>query len=160
MSAEAISIRKATFDDIPEILRQRRCMYMDLQYTDPATLDAVVREGSAFLQESIPAGNFHAWLACDGDLPIAGAAVHIAPWPPHAYDLESRRATILNVYTDPAYRRRGIARRLMQTVIAWCKDQGFARVWLHASADGRYLYETLGFEPSNEMKLILREQPH
>ncbi len=59
-----------------------------------------------------------AWLAAEGDRVVAGGAVIISPWPAHPYDLECRRATILNVYTDPEYRRRGIARQLMQTIIA------------------------------------------
>jgi len=61
-----------------------------------------------------------------------------------------------NVYTDPDYRRCGIARQLMATIITWCKQQGFARVTLHASGDGRQLYESLGFVDSNEMRLGLR----
>ena len=80
----------------------------------------------------------------------------ITSWPAHPYDLECRRATILNVYTDPEYRRRGIARLLMETMIDWCKRKGLARVNLHASDAGRHLYESLGFEPSNEMRLKLR----
>lgn len=80
----------------------------------------------------------------------------VTPWPAHAYDLECRRATILNVYTEPDYRRRGIARQIMETMIAWCRQQGFARVSLHASEHGRPLYESLGFEDSNEMRLNLR----
>jgi GNAT superfamily N-acetyltransferase len=44
----------------------------------------------------------------------------------------------------------------MQTMIEWCRREGFARVNLHASEDGRHLYESLGFEPSNEMRLKLR----
>lgn len=44
----------------------------------------------------------------------------------------------------------------MQTMIDWCRHEGFTHVSLHASADGRSLYESLGFEPSNEMRLNLR----
>jgi hypothetical protein len=44
----------------------------------------------------------------------------------------------------------------METVIAWCRSQGFVSVALHASRDGRPLYEALGFEPGNEMRLPLR----
>ena len=44
----------------------------------------------------------------------------------------------------------------METMIAWCKGKSFARVTLHASEDGRHLYESLGFEPTNEMSLQLR----
>ena len=62
---------------------------------------------------------------------------------------QCRRATILNMYTDPPFRRQGIARRLMQTMIDWCRKEGFVRVDLHASDKGRPLYESLGFEPTN-----------
>ena len=151
-----ITIRPATAADIPEIIRQRRRMYEDMHYTNNSALDTMSHLTTDYLHTAIPDGTFHAWLACDADHPVAGGAVLITSWPAHAYDLECRRATILNVYTDPDYRRRGIARQLMQTMIAWCKQEGFARVTLHASDDGRHLYQSLGFEPSNEMRLNLR----
>lgn len=155
MSAE-ITIRPATLADIPEILRQRRGMYEDMNYTESAKLAAMVDLTRSYLEKALKDGTFRSWLACDGDRPIAGGAVIISPWPSHPYDLECRRATILNVYTNPECRRRGIARKLMQTMIEWCRQEGFARVTLHASDDGRHLYESLGFEASNEMKLALR----
>jgi ribosomal protein S18 acetylase RimI-like enzyme len=159
MSPESVSIREASLHDIPEILRQRRRMYEDMNYKDHAALDAMSSLSSAYLQKAFTDGSFHAWLACVGDRAVAGGAVIVLPWPAHPYDVECRRAMILNVYTDPEYRRRGIARRLMQTMIDRCRAEGLARVTLHASDDGRHLYESLGFEDSNEMKLKLRQQP-
>jgi GNAT superfamily N-acetyltransferase len=148
-------IREASPNDIPEILRQRSRMYEDMHYNDPIALDTMAALSSSYLETAMADGSFRAWLATDGDRIVAGGAVVISPWPAHPYDLQCQRATILNVYTDPEYRRRGIARQLMQTMIAWCKREGFARVTLHASDDGRHLYESLGFEPSNEMRLNL-----
>ncbi len=155
MPPKDFTIREATPADIPEILRQRRRMYEDMQYRDTAALDKMTALTAAYLAEHMPAGWFRAWLASVEGRVVAGGAVVITPWPAHAYDLECRRATILNVYTDPEYRRRGIARRLMRTIIDWCQREGLARVTLHASDDGRHLYESLGFEPSNEMRLKL-----
>ena len=43
----------------------------------------------------------------------------------------------------------------MRTLIDWCRTEGFESVNLHASADGRPLYEQLGFEATNEMRLSL-----
>ena len=151
-----ITIRTATRDDIPEILRLRRAMYEDMDYHDPATLTAMVSISKAYLEKALADGSFRAWLASSGTRVVAGGAVIISPWPAHPYDLECRRATILNVYTDPEFRRRGIARRLMQTMIDWCRSQNFAAITLHASDAGRHLYESLGFEASNEMRLKLR----
>ena len=150
------TIREASASDIPEILRQRRRMYEDMHYHDPIALDAMAALSSAYLATAMADGSFRAWLATDGDRVVAGGAVVVSPWPAHPYDLECRRATILNVYTDPEYRRRGVARRVTQAIINWCQREGFARVTLHASDDGRRLYESLGFEASNEMSLKLR----
>ncbi len=151
-----ITIREAELSDIPDILRHRRGMYEDMHHEDEAALDAMISVTATYLRRAIPEGSFRSWLACAGDHAVAGGAVIISSWPAHPYDLECRRATVLNVYTEPGFRRRGIARQLMATMIAWCKREGFARVDLHASEDGRHLYESLGFEPSNEMRLNLR----
>jgi len=156
MSSVPITIRQADTRDIPELVRLRRRMYEDMRCSDTAALDAMASLTAAYLRRAVADGSFRAWLACHGDRVIAGGAVLITAWPAHPYALECRRATILNVYTDPSYRRRGIARQIMQTMISWCKQQGLARLTLHASEDGRRLYESLGFEPSNEMRLNLR----
>ena len=131
-------------------------MCEDMNYTDADVLSAMVTATAEYLKKAIPEGSFRSWLACDNGRVVAGGAVVISAWPAHAYDLECRRATILNVYTEPEYRRRGIARQIMDAMIAWCKQEGFARVSLHASNQGRHLYESLGFEDSNEMRLNLR----
>jgi GNAT superfamily N-acetyltransferase len=151
-----ISIREATLADIPEILRHRRRMYEDMRYSDDATLARMQQVTEPYLRATMAGGSFRGWLACAGDRIVAGAAVVIVQWPAHTYDLECRRATILNVYTEPEFRRRGIARLLMRTLIDCCRQEGFARVFLHSSDDGRPLYQSLGFEPGNEMILKLR----
>jgi GNAT superfamily N-acetyltransferase len=155
-SDNPVTIREASARDIPEILRQRRRMYEDMHYNDSAALGTMASLSSTYLTTAMANGSFRAWLATSGERVVAGGAVVISPWPAHPYDLECRRATILNVYTDPEYRRRGIARTLMRTMIGWCRREGFARVTLHASDDGRHLYESFGFEASNEMSLKLR----
>ena len=153
---QEITIREGTLADIPTIARQRRRMCEDMNYSDAGVLSAMVSATGDYLSKAIPEGSFRSWLACDNGRVVAGGAVVISPWPAHAYDLECRRATILNVYTEPEYRRRGIARQIMEIMIAWCRQDGFARVSLHASEHGRHLYESLGFEDSNEMRLNLR----
>ena len=154
--ASIITIRPGTLADIPAIVHHRRRMCEDMGYSDDAALSAMVRATADYLEKTIPDGSFRSWLACDGTRVVAGGAVIISPWPAHAYEPVCHRATILNIYTEPEYRRRGIARQLMETIIAWCKEQGFARVTLHASEYGKPLYQSLGFEESNEMRLNLR----
>jgi GNAT superfamily N-acetyltransferase len=151
-----ISIREATPKDIAEIVRHRRGMYEDMDYKDARALDAMVSATEPYFSEALANKSFRGWLALAGKRVVGGGGIVISPWPSHPYDLECRKATILNMYVDPDYRRRGIARQLMKTMIEWCRTEGFATVSLHASKHGRPLYETLGFEPTNEMRLKLR----
>jgi len=58
---------------------------------------------------------------------------------------------VLNVYVEHDYRRRGVARRLMEAIMAWVPSTDIVRLVLHASAEGRPLYESMEFEPTNEM---------
>jgi len=59
---------------------------------------------------------------------------------------------IMNVFTERAWRRRGVAAALLRELLRWCRASGIESVVLHASADGRPLYEKLGFTPTNEMR--------
>jgi hypothetical protein len=40
----------------------------------------------------------------------------------------------------------------------WCRANGVSAVILHASDAGRPLYASMGFEPSNEMRVILTSE--
>jgi GNAT superfamily N-acetyltransferase len=86
---------------------------------------------------------------------VAGGGIIVSAWLPNAADPQARRATILNVYTEPEHRRQGLARALMEEMLGWCRDQGFRAVTLDASEDGRALYESMGFRPTPQMRLDL-----
>jgi GNAT superfamily N-acetyltransferase len=85
--------------------------------------------------------------------------VAVSDWPGSPDDPTGKRALVLNVYTEPEFRRQGIARRLMLAVIAWGRESGLRSLSLHASDFGRALYEELGFRQTNEMRLYLKQDP-
>jgi GNAT superfamily N-acetyltransferase len=151
-----ICIREARIEDVPEILRQRRGMYQDMGYEDGAALNKMVSTCEPYLAQAFRQGTFRGWLALSETSVAGGGGVIASPWLSHPYDLQCRRATILNVYVYPQFRRCGIGRRLMQTMIEWCRAEKFAVVYLHSSKDGRHLYESRGFEPTTEMHLKLQ----
>ena len=151
-----ILIRPATLADLPDLLLHRRGMYEAMGYTDATALAGMMKTSEPYLREALANDTLHAWVAEVESRVIAGGLIIVSPWLSHPYDQECRRATVLNMYVDPEFRRQGIARRLMQTMIAWCREQGFAGVALHASEQGRPLYKSLGFEPTTEMRLKLR----
>ncbi len=156
MLDESFTIRQATLADVPTIVTHRRRMFEDMGYTNPVGMDTMDAIGAGWLRERLANGRYQGWFAMmpSGAI-VAGAGLWLQDWPPNLFDQQPYRGYILNVYTEPEYRRRGLARVLLQTINRWCAGQGMTTVSLHASAQGRPIYESLGFLPTNEMRLII-----
>jgi GNAT superfamily N-acetyltransferase len=156
MQSDAILIRQAGVDDIPDLVRLRRLMFESMGHDDLDQLDAADRAAAAYFAETIPKGRFRGWLAVTPTGEVVGSGgVVIDQHPPGPNNLSGRMGYIMNVVTVSAYRRAGIARRVMQAMLHWLEKQDIQRVTLHATEMGRPLYQELGFEPGNEMRLIL-----
>lgn len=153
-----IQIRKAGAQDVEDILHHRLAMFEEMGFCDPEVLERVRELSREYFSRALRTGTYQGWLAEESDSRnvIAGGGVLIAAWPGHPGETRAERAWILNVYTEPAARRRGLAKRLMEVIIGWCREKGFSSVSLHASLAGQTLYESIGFRPTNEMRLKLR----
>jgi GNAT superfamily N-acetyltransferase len=149
-------VRAATLDDVGTLVRHRIEMFTDMGVPlDAATLDAAFR---TWLAGVMPAGTYRAWFAeTDAGEIAAGGGISILPWPPGPRYMGDRLAFVYNVYTEPAHRRRGVARLLMDTIHAWCRAAGITSMALNASEDGRVLYESMGYRvaPSPMMFLAI-----
>jgi GNAT superfamily N-acetyltransferase len=155
---EQASIRPATLADAGTLIAHRRAMFVAMGYRDAAALDTMTAAFRPWLIERMERGGYLAWVATasDGSI-VAGLGLWLMDWPPHMIGPGARRGNILNVYTESTHRRQGIARRLMEVALDWCRRNGIRAVILHYSDDGRALYEKLGFRPTNEMRLLLEE---
>jgi len=151
------TIRQATVTDAPIIVHHRRAMFTDMGLADSKDLDAMEATFAPYVMRALGNGSYRGWLAeTDGGRVVAGGGLIVHEWPARpGQPSDPRRAYILNVYTEPDHRKRGLARRIVTTIIAWCRAERFWAVSLHASAYGRPLYESLGFEQTNEMRLKL-----
>lgn len=163
-AAPTFHIREATLADRPVIAHHRVSMFVEMGTLQLGNVEDLRDATMAYLADAIPSGEYRGWLASLAAAParvVAGCGVHvrnIAPFPLESDGIETpiaagRQAYVVNVFTEPEYRRQGLARELMQTVLAWTRDYGFDSVALHATDVGRPLYESLGFVRSNEMRL-------
>jgi len=59
---------------------------------------------------------------------------------------------LMSMYTVKRFRRRGVASLIVNSALEWCRKKNYDRIVLHASKEGRSVYEGIGFEPSNEMR--------
>ncbi|HEX8825836.1 MAG TPA: GNAT family N-acetyltransferase [Archangium sp.] len=143
------SIRKAGVEDVDEMVRLRLALLRTTRgverLEDEETLVPVTQR---YFAQAIPSGRFHAWVgvaegrvvACSGLLPFER--------PPMPGTLASLEAYILNMYTEPGWRGRGIARALFTELMRFARELGAGRVLLHATDEGRPLYESVGFKPN------------
>lgn len=153
---EIMEIRAARVDesDLATIVHHRRAMFFDMGNHDERALDAMSEKFRPWLRRKMQADEYLAWFAIASDASVAaGAGLWLMDWPPLMAAGGRWRGNILNVYTEAAYRRQGLARQLMLVAMDWCEREGVEGVILHASPEGRALYESLGFQATNEMRL-------
>jgi GNAT superfamily N-acetyltransferase len=152
---EGFAVRPASADDINALVAHRRAMFLDMGYRDETALEAMAAKCHRWLLTKMSQGEYLAWLAIAPDRSIvAGTGLWLMDWPPHMIG-SGRRGNILNVYTEGAFRRRGLAGELVKAAMQWCRTNGVDVVVLHASPEGRRLYESMGFAGSNEMRIRL-----
>ncbi len=150
------NIRAATLADIPALLQHRRMMWWDMGRRDETALELMQQAANEYFTAAVADGSYRGFLAvkATGEV-IGGGGIVISAWPGILNQRRPQRAMILNMYVEHEYRRRGVARALIEAMIAWCRESGFVNVSLHASDAGRPLYEQLGFKPTKEMRLDL-----
>jgi len=155
--AGGYTVRDATAPDIPTIVRHRLHMFEDMGVV--IDTHAVSAAFAAWLDEHLPDGTYRAWLVEHRGAIVAGGGLVALPWPPGPRELSGRLPIVYNIYTEPAHRRQGLARLLMQTIHAWCLEAGYRTVGLAASDEGRSLYESLGYRESPRPYMFLTLQP-
>jgi GNAT superfamily N-acetyltransferase len=146
-------VRPATLDDLDVLVHHRVAMFSDMG----VPLEEHVLE-SAFAQwlgETMPSHGYRAWLVETGDGEVvAGGGATIIPWPPGPRYMGDKLAFVYNVYTEPAHRRRGLGRLVMEAIHDWCRDAGIASIALNASRDGLPLYESMGYTSMSSPMMV------
>lgn len=157
MAAVGQLIRLATSADAGVVAHHRAAMFHDMGLVPATAVPALEAASRVYLQAALARGDYVGWVVEHEGRVIAGGGAllrRLLPRPEHPEGGEE--AYLLNVYTEPEHRRHGVARRLMEVILEWCRARQINRVSLHASDDGRPLYESLGFAQTNEMRVELR----
>ncbi|WP_238165308.1 GNAT family N-acetyltransferase [Kribbella caucasensis] len=156
-----IRVRRAKSDDAEALVRLRGLMLegMGVEVGGP---DAAWREVALryFVEQLDSPETFAAFVVDDPDFGVvAGAVGNCNVHPPGPKDLSTLRGHLYNVSTEPAYRRRGLARACVIALLDWFRDETeVGQVELHATQDGEDLYRSLGFVdngyPSQRLRVI------
>src|SRR6266568_5018311 len=102
-----MTIRLATREDAAIVCAHRRAMFSDMGHRDPAAIDTMSMHFLPWVETRLASGEYLAWFAIASDESVvAGLGVWLMDWPTHMVGTGKPRANILNVYTQPEYRRR------------------------------------------------------
>ena len=159
--SKTFTVRAATVSDISVLAHHRAAMFRDMGTLPSQQMESLERATASYLRGALPRGEYLAWVAeqtAASPAIVGGAGVQLRPILPRpragSDDLElGPEAIVLNVYVESGWRRRGVADALMRTLLDHLAARGIRRIVLHASHDGRRLYERLGFVVTNEMRL-------
>ena len=149
------TIRPATIADIPHIVEHRCEMFREMAI--PAAFEDMAIAADLWLRHAIPSKTYLGWMAESSAGGVAGGGgLIVIPWPPGPMTMDPRCGFVFNVYTAPAHRKQGLARRLMDAMHAYCRAEGIERVVLNASTFGKPLYDAMGYVVADEPMMRLR----
>ena len=112
-------------------------------------------ESRRYYETCFPEDSHAAWLVFDGEEVVGTGAVSFYQVMPTYHNPSGKKAYIMNMYTRPDYRRRGIAYRVLELLTAEAEMRQIDAVTLEATAAGRPLYEAFGFTAMrDEMELL------
>ncbi len=153
--AVMITCRTAEKDDINILMKIRLEMLRvvnDMPQDAPFSETLIESSRDYFLS-----GDQTTVLAFDGDEAVGCASVSYIRIMPTFSHPTGIRAHLMNVYTRHAYRRQGIACRMVTALIEEAVRKGVTEISLDATESGRPLYKKLGFIESTEcMVRVLR----
>ncbi len=117
----------------------------------------LARATLAAFAEGVRAGTCLAWLAfAPGGEAIGSAALHVWSRLPSPQNPGPAEGYFAHLYIRPEWRRKGVGTALMEATLAEARRRRLGRIRLHATEDGRALYERLGFRlRKNDMDLYL-----
>ena len=138
-----ITYRKLTTGDLDSFIALRIRQLQEEGGSGDTDLVPALRK---YYTKHLADGSFVSWLALDGERIVGTSGMSVVEKPPY-YGCPSGRIGLLSsMFTEPEYRRRGIARELLSRVVEEARNRGCGTVQITASDMGVLLYTDYGFE--------------
>ena len=137
---------KAGPEDLELLVRTRiQVLLAANQLPEGTDMTAVETASRDYYRAALADGSHAAWLVFDGDTWIGAGGVSFYRVMPTYHNPSGRKAYLMNIYTHPDYRRRGLGRRMAELLVEEARKRGVTAISLDATAMGMPLYESMGF---------------
>ncbi len=137
-----IEYRKLEIKDLDEFIRIRINQLREEGATEDIDLKPALLD---FYNRHLSDGTFVSYLAVDGDKIVGTSGMSFVEKPPYFGCPSGKLGLLSSMYTDPNYRRQGIAKKLLSLVVDAARDYGCGAVQITASDMGVLLYTDFGF---------------
>lgn len=155
-----MEIRPLTSTELDQatLLRLRLEFIADIRGCSVVELGAAFAEDTRrFLADVTAQARIHSWIAeAEGDL-VGGVSVIVTDAPPLPEYRGTREGYVVNMYVRPASRGQGLARALLDELVAAAPSLELRSLHLYATDAGRPLYEQRGFAPND--RFLARRVP-
>lgn len=152
-----IKYRKANMRDINELIRLRVDFIQEIQCVESESEINNLKESLLeYFNNEMSNDSFVAWLAEESNRIVATSGLCFYTLPPSYKNISGNVAYIMNMYTEPSFRNKGIASVLFQKTVEEAINRGYKKLCLHATDMGKPIYTKFGFkETANEMVINL-----
>ena len=138
-----LTYRRLTEADVPTFVTMRITQLKEEGAQSDLDLEPAL---TAYYQKHLADGTFVSWLAVDGEKIVGTSGMSFVEKPPYYSNPTGKIGLLSSMYTNPTYRRQGIARKLLDHVVEEARTYGCGAVWITASEMGVLLYTAYGFE--------------
>lgn len=146
LTYKGVTYKRASLEDL-ELLTETRITVLRAANKLDDTVDmSVVKEQSRdYYRHSLADESHIAYLVYDGETFAGSGGISFFRVMPTFHNPDGRKAYIMNMYTRPEYRRKGIGRQTLGLLVAAAREKGITAISLEATDMGRPLYEKFGF---------------
>ncbi len=138
----SIAYRKLEEKDLERFISMRITQLREEGATEDLDLVPALMD---FYHRHMADGTYVSWLAVDGEKIVGTSGMSFVEKPPYFSCPTGRIGRLSSMYTDPDYRRRGIAKELLRRVVEEARAYGCGAVQITASDMGVLLYTDFGF---------------
>ena len=137
-----IEYKKLSEKELPVFIQMRIRQLREEGATEDLDLVPALQD---YYKRHMADRTFVSWLAMDGDKIVGTSGMSFVEKPPYFSCPSGKIGLLSSMFTDPDYRRMGIAKELLSRVVKEARDFGCGTVQITASDMGVLLYTDFGF---------------
>ena len=137
-----LEYKRLTEKELPTFIEMRINQLREEGATEDIDLGPALKD---YYDRHMADGTFVSWLAMDGNKIVGTSGMSFVEKPPYFGCPSGKMGLLSSMFTDPDYRRMGIAKELLTRVVNEAKAYGCGTVQITASDMGVHLYADFGF---------------